>query len=186
MLLLLTSAAVAGTEFKAGTDTALLSATEGLVSDFEIETLDNLGLSISDVATLVVGVSSGDNASITLSDNASLAISGTTAKPASDTTSLALTDTGAVSVTLEVTDTSSLTLTGEAGTVDFSQIAKDVTDTASLSLDDQAAQTGVATTDVSVGDAISLFIEDSAAIVDLLPVVLIRFESSPDQIRFTS
>lgn len=145
-------------------DTAYLSLTESPLDANEIVTYDTLSLRFSsESASLLNYYGVTETLRLSVGESVSLVTAGIFAKAGTDTLSLAATDTAAISATLEVSDTLSLSLTESAPTIDTTAITVDVTDTLSLSLDDAASIEQFSGFDpVVVGEILGLAITDSA------------------------
>ena len=135
MLILLRSASVAGTEFKAAVDTAYLSVVEDDLSDVYISVLQPYALRVTDIAVSAINLPRGDDAGINLVEVAVVSTTVPVSIAGTDSQGLSATEVARVDVAIDVTDTASLTLT-DGGAVDVLDNLLDVTDTASLTLTD--------------------------------------------------
>ncbi len=186
-MLLLFQQGTAGTATIGASDTISLQATAGLISDFFIQTLDDIDLSLGDISAIAVRVDRSDFPNLHLGESAGVGISGVQAKAVTDTVSIAANDAAlaaVVAVVLPVTDTASLSVS-DASTVDIGQIAVAVTDTISIQADSIGLSSTVADVARTDGDDIFFRLEDRADIVESQPAAAIRFEPKPDQIRFS-
>ena len=186
MLLVLTSAVVAGTEFKSATDTAYLSVVEDDFNAIESGVYDPFAVSVSDSADVAVSVARGDTTSLRLTEVAVVAASGGVAAAGTDTASLTLTEVVLAGVAVDVTDTTSLTLT-DGGAVDVYDNLISATDTTSLTLSDLGSvdRRNFGVIDFEDDDIAALRLEDVGTVARHFPVAGCRITIDPWSIKVT-
>lgn len=187
MLLLLQNPTVAGTVFLGVTDTASLSATEADVTEFASDVYDPFAIRITDTATLSVRVDRAETASLSLVEAAVVTALTPTDIAGTDSASLTLTETSVVDVAIDVTDTTSLTLSSESGgTPDVLADSIAGTDTASISITEVSAvdKRDFNQVDFVDDDIVSLYLEDAATVTRLYPVSRAKFALGAWSIKF--
>lgn len=145
-------------------DTAYLTATEGPIDVNEIVTYDTASLrAILEQASLLNYYAVTETARLSAGESVSLVTSGVTPKVVTDTASISATDVATLDVTLDVTDTASITGTEDPGTVDVNSEAFAVTDDAAITVDEGAAVNQFSGFDpIVVGDIVYLSAIDTA------------------------
>lgn len=187
MLLLLQSAAAAGTLFIGVTDTTSLSATEADVTDFSSDVIESFDVSLTDTATLAVAVSRGETASLSLVEVTVLTTLGAISIAGTDTTSISATETSVVDVAVGVTDTTSVTLSSETGgTPAVADVVNSVTETTSITLTDAGTvdRRDFNSVDFADDETASIALEEKATLTKLYPVSRAKFRLGAWSIKF--
>lgn len=188
-MLLFWSGGSTGTVSFSVSDTASISATEGSFDSVTLDVTELVSISETEVITEQPSVSQGDTASLHLGESVSVTVTGVpVAQSLSDTVSLTLADSFVEFIALDLTDTTSITITDVVTSNQFSSQA--LADSVSITTSDSfVADIGVPNTiSIAFDDTINLrtFEVMRAVIHSEVQIKHINFFAHPDHITFTT